>query len=185
MKKLEQTQWEYMIHIDQMSSSDLHDLMNAFGQDVWNLAFILTRRHDLADDIAQDVFLKAYSSIHTFRGHSAIKTWLLSITRNTSLNYLRSAFVRKVTLFEWINTKESSPSAEQKVMEYTFSSEIWDTVLKLPIKLREVLILHAKYEMTTKEIAAMLQLSEGTVKSRLSRARGRMAAYRKESALYE
>lgn len=182
---MEQSWWEYLIHVDQLNARDLRELMNAYGQDVWNLAFILTRRNDLADDIAQDVFLKAYKSIHSFRGQSSIKTWLLSITRNTSINYLRTAFMRKVTLLEWVTPRDLGPSAEQVVMDQAYSSEIWEAVLKLPVKLREVLILHGKYDLNTKEIAAMLHLSEGTVKSRLSRARGRMSAYRKESALYE
>jgi RNA polymerase sigma-70 factor (ECF subfamily) len=62
---------------------------------------------------------------------------------------------------------------------------IWDVVLKLPIKYREVLILDAKYELTMKEMSAVLGISEGAVKSRLSRARQRVAAIWKEETEYE
>jgi len=182
---VEQSEWNYMAHIERMETSHLRDLMEAYGQDVWNLAYLLTRRYELADDIVQDVFLKAYSSIASFRGGSSIKTWLLAITRNTSINYLRTAFIRKVTLMERVSSREASPSAEQEAMDRTFTSDIWQAVMRLPVKQREILILHGKYGMTTNEIAAMLQLSEGTVKSRLSRARSRMSLYRKESAIYE
>lgn len=182
---MDNSEWGYMEYIERREISDLRNIMNAYGQDVWNLAYLLTRRYDLADDIAQEVFLKAYVTANTFRGDASIKTWLLSITRNTSINYIRTAFMRKVTLMEWVYSREVSASAEQDAMANSLSSDIWQAVLELPIKMREVLILHAKYEMTTKEIATMLMLSEGTVKSRLSRARSRMSVYRKGSATYE
>lgn len=179
---MEESYWKYCESLD---SASFHRLMAEYGQDVWNLAFVLTKRHDLADDVTQDVFLKAYKSIGTFRGASSVKTWLLSITRNISINYLRSAFMRKVTLTEWITSKGASPSAEHEMLEQALSEQIWQAVLTMPLKMREVLILHAKYEMTTKEIADLLQMSEGTVKSRLARARQQMNRYWKESAAYE
>lgn len=167
---MDETYWK---HLEQMDSASLQRLMSAYGQEVWNLAFLLTKRHHLADDIAQDVFIKAYESIHQFRGASGIKTWLLSITRNISINYLRTAFVRKVTLTGWITDKGVNASAEKQAVEQSVTEEIWRAVMGLPLKLREVLILHGKYELSMKEIANVLGVSEGTVKSRLARARGR------------
>jgi len=179
---LDESYWK---HLGQMDSAGLRQLMLTYGQEVWNLAFLLTKRHHLADDIAQDVFIKAFESIHLFRGASSIKTWLLTITRNTSINYMRTAFMRKVTLTDWITAKGVNASAEKEAMEQTVTEEIWRMVLELPLKMREVLILHGKYELSTKEIAHVLGVSEGTVKSRLARARSKMSAYWKESAAYE
>ncbi|MBB6669588.1 sigma-70 family RNA polymerase sigma factor [Cohnella nanjingensis] len=154
--------------------------MHKYGQDVWNLAFILTRSRDMADDVSQDVFLKAYTTIGSFRGSSSVRTWLLAITRNTSINAMRTAFMRRVTLTAWVTDTRASPSAEIEALARTLSDEIWAKVLALPFKLREVLILQAKYEMSIREIADLLRLSEGTVKSRLARARGRMTDSREE-----
>jgi RNA polymerase sigma-70 factor (ECF subfamily) len=180
---LEGTYWNYL---DKMDATSFRNLMLTYGDDVWNLAFLITKKHDLADDISQDVFLKANQAIGTFRGESSIKTWLLSLTRNISINYLRSAFLRKVTLVEWVSSHVNSPSAEREAMENQLSDEIWRKVFKLPLKLREVLILHAKFELTTKEIADLLKVAEGTVKSRLSRARKAMnQSWKKEEAVYE
>lgn len=181
---MENHYWRY---IDRMDASALKELMDAYGQDVWNLAYVITRRHDLADDVTQDVFLKAYQSIASFRGASSIRTWLLAMTRNISINYLRTAFMRKVLLVGRSSSvaKGESPSAEQEAARQALASEIWRSVLELPVKLREVLVLHAKYEMTTKEIADALGLPEGTVKTRLSRARKRMNSSWKGSAAYE
>jgi RNA polymerase sigma-70 factor (ECF subfamily) len=172
-------------YLEELDAASFREIMMTYGQDVWNLAYILTKRHDMADDIAQDVFLNVYRSIGRFRGESSVKTWLLSITRNTSVNYLRSAFVRKVTLMDWVSGSATSPSAEQEAMASSFSDDIWAAVMKLPVRFREVLVLHAKYELPVKEIAHLLGISEGTVKSRLSRARQKMSAYWKEERAYE
>lgn len=174
---MEESYWK---HLTVMDAGLLRELMIKYGQEVWNLAFILTKRNDLADDITQEVFLSAYRNIELFRGESSIKTWLLSIARNTSVNYLRSAFMRKVTLMAWVSSKETSPSAEHEALEQFLSDDIWRIVMKLPLKFREVLILAGKYDMSMKEIAGVLGVSEGTVKSRLARARQKVKAYWKE-----
>lgn len=173
----------HLPYVDRMGGDDLRELMETYGQEVWNLAYLLTKRRDLADDIAQDVFLRAYGAIASFRGESSVRTWLLSIARNVSINYLKTAFMRKVIPASRIKTKTTAPSAESEALRRSFADEIWEAVLSLPVKLREVLILHARYELGMREIAEMLGLSEGTVKSRLSRARRRMSAILKEEGL--
>jgi RNA polymerase sigma factor (sigma-70 family) len=153
----------------------LHDLMTAYGKDVWNFAYGMTRKWDQADDITQEVFIKAYRNLHTFRSESSIKTWLLSITRNTVLDYRKSAFVRKVTLVDSFTDRAQSRSAEQEVIESLAVNEMWKKVLALPVKYRETVILFAHYQMSMKEIAELLGVSEGTVKSRLFHARKKLA----------
>ncbi|MCQ6557736.1 sigma-70 family RNA polymerase sigma factor [Paenibacillus mendelii] len=183
MLELEESHWKHLTNLD---AGLLRNLMEQYGQDVWSLAYIMTKRHDLADDVTQDVFLNAYRNFESFRGESSVKTWLLSMARNTSVNYMRTAFMRRVTLTAWISSKATSPSAEHEVVEQSLSDDIWRTVLKLPLKFREVLILHGKYDLSVKEIADTLGISEGTVKSRLSRARQRVSAHWKEGeAAYE
>jgi len=74
---------EYLRAVTQADAYDLHSMMERYGEDVWNYAFFLTKRRDMADDIAQDPFLKAYAGITSFRGEASLKTWLLKIARNT------------------------------------------------------------------------------------------------------
>ncbi|MFF2480990.1 RNA polymerase sigma factor [Paenibacillus sp. NPDC058071] len=176
---------QYWKHLSSMDAELLRELMTQFGQEVWNLAFILTKRHDLADDITQDVFFNAYRNIRTFRGESSIRTWLLSITRNTSINYLRTAFLRKVTLMEWVSDLGTSPSAETEVLDQSFTDDLWLAVMELPLKYREVLILFGKYDLSIKEIAKTLGVSDGTVRSRLSRARKKMNNWNEGVGTYE
>jgi len=161
----------------------LEELMDAYGKDVWHYAFFVTGRAELAEDIAQDVFVKVYERIDSFRGESSIRTWLLAITRNTARDALRSAWLRRVTLLGGAVDAMSARSAEQEAIEGLVTEQIWLDVLALPRKLREVLLLWAHHGLTMKEIAGMLDISEGTVKSRLHRAR--TAMNRKQSDLTE
>jgi RNA polymerase sigma-70 factor, ECF subfamily len=182
VRTLEQEYWK---HLARMDADSFRDLMVTHGQAVWNFAFCITKREDLADDVSQDVFLQVYRNIGSFRGQSSMKTWLFAITRNIAVNYMRTAFMRKVTLVDWVVRKDTFPSAEHEALNHALSDEIWSMVLKLPVKFREVLILEAKYELTNKEMAHVLGISEGTVKSRLSRARRKMTDLWKEEPLYE
>jgi RNA polymerase sigma-70 factor (ECF subfamily) len=147
------------------------ELMMTYGRDVSNYAYFITKRKDLAEDICQDVFVKAYEHLDSFRGRSSVKSWLLSITRNTALDYLKTAWMRRVQLFPSWFRQDSQRSAESEWFGSEEKNRIWSLVLKLPRKQREVLILFAHYRLSMKEIAELLNISEGTVKSRLHRAR--------------
>lgn len=156
------------------AGSVLKELMESFGQDVWNYAYFLTKRRDAADDISQDVFLRAFRHLKDFQGRSSVKTWLLTITRNLSLNYLKSSFISKVSLAGWLTTRQAGPSAEMEFLDTEAVSQIWKHVMQLPQAYREVLLLEFHFQMTRKEMAELLGISEGTIKSRLHRARVRM-----------
>lgn len=157
-------------------SSVLIEMMETYGQDVWNYVYFLTKRRDVADDISQDVFLKALQNVQHFEGRSSVKTWLFAIARNLTMNYLGSSFIRKVTLVEWVAPKNHERSAEMEAIGSMEVSRIWQHVLSLPVKFREVLLLEFHHQLPRREIASLLDISEGTVKSRLHRARVRMEA---------
>lgn len=163
----------------------LYKLMDEYGSDVWNYAYFLTKNRDHADDISQEVFIKVYQAMHTFRGDASIKTWLITITRNTAFSYRRSRFFRQGLLGGRVSSLDypvagssaaklstsTSPSAEAEVMEQQYADDIWEIIMELPDKFREVLVLSLKYEMKIKEIAELLNTAEGTIKSRLARAK--------------
>lgn len=156
----------------------LRQLMIHYSTDVWNYAYVLTRKKDMADDIAQEVFLNAYRRLLQFEGRSSPRTWLLAITRNVSLNALQSSFVRRVLTLglnpSHSSSRSSSRSAELEAVERDSIRRIWGHVLCLPSKLRETLLLDAHYRMPHREIAELLGISEGTVRSRLHRARAKI-----------
>ncbi|NUU55483.1 RNA polymerase sigma factor [Paenibacillus taichungensis] len=164
-------------------------MMDEYGNDVWNYAYFLTKSTEQADELSQEVFIRAYSGIANFRGECSLKTWLLTITRNTTFTYRKSRFFRS-SLWgethsfetEQVNARQGEmkpekyvhPSAEAEAISREHVHEIWDIIMALPDKFRELLLLHLKYELTTSEIAEMLGISAGTVKSRLSRAKAKV-----------
>ena len=176
---------DYLKYLVAMDSRSLDDLMTKYGQDVWNYAYCITKKRSMADDITQDVFIQAYRHVASFRGESSVKTWLLRICRNISYNYRNTAFFRKVLLIDSIVLKEFNRSAEQSFLEKEAANEVWKQVFHLPKKYREPLMLHAKYQLSLLEIADILKIPEGTVKSRLFGARKRLTILLKEGYYHE
>lgn len=162
--------WRYASDTDSRHEA-LRELMDAYGKEVWNYAFSITRKWDMADDITQEVFIKVFRHLHRFRRDASIRTWLLTITRNTAIDFKRSAFLRKVTLVDRFADEGERRSAEQEVIDHLVANEMWKMVMALPQKYREVLILFAHYQLSLKEMAEVLGVTEGTVKSRLFHAR--------------
>ncbi|WP_145336639.1 RNA polymerase sigma factor [Paenibacillus xylanexedens] len=178
--------YSFLAEAQTINNDTLASLMHDYGNDVWNYVYFLTRNTEQADDLSQEVFVRAYTGIATYRGDCSIKTWLLTITRNTTFTYRKSRFFRNSLWGETLSLesgqdqsgsrqmmreRSTHPSAEMEVIRKAHVHEIWDIVLALPEKFREILLLHLRYELTTVEIADMLRISQGTVKSRLSRAK--------------
>ncbi|MDR9748614.1 RNA polymerase sigma factor [Paenibacillus taichungensis] len=181
--------YQYLAHAQTIDNYTLSCMMDEYGNDVWNYAYFLTKSTEQADELSQEVFIRAYSGIAHFRGECSLKTWLLTITRNTTFTYRKSRFFRSSLWGETlpIHTEQMNasmgemkpekfvhPSAEAEAISREHVHEIWDIIMALPDKFRELLLLHLKYELTTSEIAEMLGISAGTVKSRLSRARAKV-----------
>src|SRR5689334_5098566 len=100
--------------------------MQAYGKDVWNFAFFMTHRRELADDISQEVFIKVFEHLYNFRGQSSVKTWLLAITRNTARDVLRSAWIRRVTLMpSRYEAEQTHPSAERETIDKLMTEQVW------------------------------------------------------------
>lgn len=176
---------EQLRHLVKMDDYTFDCLMSQYGQSVWNYAYFLTRQRQLADDVTQDTFIKAYLHIANFRGECTIQSWLFKIARNIALNYNRTAFLKRVTLVDKVERTGYIRSAEDDFLDRDTTNEIWRNVLELSTPYREVIILDAKYDMSLAEMAQLLGISVGTVKSRLHRARAKLSARLKEDACHE
>lgn len=123
-----------------------------------------------ADDVAQDVFLKAYKSIKDFRCQSSFSTWLTQIAINQCINHLKNRNRFKFLSFG-LSSKRRSVEP-QIVAECNEKREkVYQVVNSLPIKQKTVIILHYFENYNCEEIAEVLKCSIGTVKSRLYYAR--------------
>lgn len=172
-----------MIHdvaIDVMDKdSTLERLVDAYGDGVLQLAYFYVKDRELAEDIFQEVFTRVYLGLDRFRGESSPKTWIYRITVNLCRDKLRSWAVRKVLLLgEEMLGAAAPPQAdtEDEVLAAADKAALLEAVMQLPIDSREVVLFYYYEEMDTREVALALGLSEGTVRSRLHRARARLKA---------
>ncbi|MEH7252445.1 sigma-70 family RNA polymerase sigma factor [Neobacillus niacini] len=147
-------------------------LMNEYGRSVVRLAFTFVKKEQLAEDIAQEVFIKCYQKLDNFRGEASYKTWIYRITVNLCKDRLRSWSYKNIILTEFFSKSSidhHTPESELMYMEE--KKEISIKVLALPIKYREVVILYYYEELSYNQIADLLDISLPTIKTRLHRAR--------------
>ncbi|MFC6648865.1 RNA polymerase sigma factor [Paenibacillus rhizoplanae] len=77
---------------EMINEEQLRQIMKLYGEDVWNYIYFLTKNSDQADELTQEVFIKCFYRIRTYRGASSLKTWLFTIARNTVFSYRKSRF---------------------------------------------------------------------------------------------
>ena len=150
----------------------IESLMREYGNDVLRTAYAYVKDNYAAEDIFQETFVKAYKNLEDFREESGVKTWLIRITINTCKDYLKNAYNRRVV--PMLEFEEDSLVAEdeyEKVENQDRNDMIKKVVMGLPDNYREVIICVYYREMSVADTAAQLGIAEGTVKSRLARAR--------------
>lgn len=149
------------------------ELLEKFSNMVYRLAFSRTKNIYDAQDITQEVFMKLVNYEKNFMCEEHLKSWLIKVTINSSKNLLTSAWFRKTT------------SLEDNLVTYLKEeSEVYKYVLDLPTKYRVVIHLFYYEGLKTYEIANILDIKEGTVRSQLSRAREILRGSIKEEDLY-
>lgn len=153
------------------------ELLLKYQDRIYNLCrHMLGNLHD-AEDAAQDVFIKAYRNLENFRPESSLYTWLYRIAVNTCLDYKKRPFFK--SLFNITGEGEEvcvellsdDPSPERLYELKQTGYALQECLNKLSAKLRAVIILKEVEGLTYEEIAEVLDISIGTVKSRISRGR--------------
>jgi len=142
-------------------------LVDAFGQRLLRSAFLLCGNETDAQDLVQDTFLQAFRSGHRFGGRSSVYTWLHAILLNLSRHYHRD---QKRLICDDELARRDTPIPEQGPLQgdaEVASSALMDALRRLSEPHREVLVLRFFEDMKIHEIAALLGISRGTVKSRL------------------
>jgi RNA polymerase sigma-70 factor, ECF subfamily len=135
-----------------------------------NLAWRFCRDRMMAEDMAQDAFVKAFRALHTFRGDSSFPTWLTAIAMNTYRSCLRDR--RLVTVeVDAARAQTHEPDAFAGLHDRERAEMLRRAVLTLPPKYREPIVLYYFQEMDLAETARILALPEGTLKARLHRGR--------------
>ncbi|MCA1055756.1 sigma-70 family RNA polymerase sigma factor [Rossellomorea aquimaris] len=139
---------------------------------VMKLAFSYVKDHRTSEDITQEVFLKCYKNIGTFRGDASISTWIYSITANVCKDHLRSYTVRNIICDDTLMERTSHPeSVLNQLLEEDERQWLKRVVTTLPAKYSEIIQLYYFEELTIHQIATSLQINENTTRTRLRRAR--------------
>ena len=159
-----------------VSNVTFDELYDRFAGDVLRVCYFYLGNREQAEDVMQDVFLRLYTAAPELQ-EGKEKAWLLKVAVNRCRDLWRSSWVKRVVL--------GSPMfelypAEDEIGKKTENEAIMQAVHSLPPNFREVVLLHYYQGYGITEIAQMLSLPEGTISSRLSRARSKLENILKE-----
>ncbi|MDH4195818.1 MAG: sigma-70 family RNA polymerase sigma factor [Candidatus Aminicenantes bacterium] len=166
-----------LVKLAQEGSEDAFaSLVRAYQARVYSMALSFTRNRDVADDLAQEVFLKAYLALPKFRFHSEFGTWLYRVAVNHIKDYLRRKGRAKEVPLDDVREianagEEETLARERERTEEARRGLVLKVLQGLPDKYRVILTLRDIQGMPYDKISAILRISPGTVDSRLHRAR--------------
>lgn len=151
----------------------LERLLNLYEKKIFRLAVGMLRDEGRAEEVTQDIFLKLWRALPGYDGHSAPSTWLYAIARNTCLSALRAASYRRTTPLETAFGPANEPAAPagDSAEAMALRGDLESQLARLSDAQRTAITLFYLEEKSLKEVARMLDLPEGTVKSHLHRAR--------------
>jgi RNA polymerase sigma-70 factor, ECF subfamily len=160
----------------------LEELFNRYRNQVFSLAYRMTGSPSDAEDLCQEIFLQVMRKVGSFEGRSSFSTWLYRVSMNRSRDYLR----RKKRSPELLSQEGDPPEQHEPhaatsggLENIAIASEaqrlVQEALMELPVSLRAPLVLHELEGMQYHEVASLLKLPVGTVKSRIFRARIKLA----------
>lgn len=143
-------------------------LVDKYQKPVYNLAFRMTKSYDDSKDITQNVFLKAYEKLNSYKSSYKFFSWLYRIAINETLNYIQS---RKPKDDPEPNQASENGNPETVLTKNEISAKLQDMLLVIDIDYRLVLVMKHFMNFSYEEIGELLQIPGKTVKSRLYTAR--------------
>lgn len=174
---------DWILQAQQGDQRAFGHLVQAYQRPVYNLAYRMLGDVATAEDAAQEAFLRAYQHLGSYQPGRKFVNWLLSITSHYCIDQLRR---RRVT---WISLEGSfpadifpdeQPTPAQMVDQQDREAMVQRILSRLPPDDRVAVVLRYWYDLSYQEIGQVMEISEGAVKSRLFRARGRLARLWKE-----
>ena len=154
--------------------AEFEQLLRESGPLALRVAYSVLRQREDAEDVAQEALARAYQDMHKLRDRERFRSWLVRICWRLALNHQRAGR-RRVRREQSAAPVGPETSVEQMAVSNEFRGRVWRAIDALPEKLRVVVILAAIEGYDVREVAALLELPPGTVKSRMHLARKRLA----------
>jgi len=159
--------------------ADAYDQVVRLHQEaVFRLAYLIVGDAQDAQDVAQETFIRAYRGLNSFDTSRPLRPWLLQITKNLARNRQRAAgrylAAMQRAFVQMPHHAHVAASAESDIDQRWEVRALWDAIRQLPESDQEVIHLRYMLDLSTQETAEVLGIQPGTVKSRLSRALGRL-----------
>ncbi|MBB4826293.1 RNA polymerase sigma-70 factor (ECF subfamily) [Sporosarcina luteola] len=158
--------------------TEFEEIYIEHSDSIYRFIYIYVRHHELAEDLTQETFYRAYKKIDDFKGEAGVSTWLRKIARNATYDYLRRKKIIQFFSFgkeDYIDFHTHSPETQYVKSEET--RELYQAIVSMRKAYRDVLILRRLSENSIKETAYILGWTEAKVKSTMARA---MKALKKE-----
>ena len=155
-------------------------IVRQYWRKVFNVAYKFVGKHDEAEDLAQDIFLKIFKSLDTFDRRANFQTWLISVSRNLCIDHYRSVRKERETIDRDVDANELTPASHEASPMAALEQRdrvglLRQALAALPETLKTAVVMRDIQELSYQEIAEKLRLPEGTVKSRINRGRTELA----------
>ena len=168
---------ELMLRVKEGDEGSFGNLLARYRDPVVNYLYRMVQNSGIAEELAQDVFLRVYRARETYEPSAKFTTWLYCIATNVALNHLRDGkMARHMAAIDdpdsEVGRELAAPerNVEERLVEQSLGWEVRQAVQALPGKQRAAVVLHKYQELDYKQIAAALDCSESAVKSLLFRA---------------
>src|SRR5712691_11678361 len=154
-------------------------IVGRYKRKVFHIGYKFTGRHDDAEDLTQEIFLKVFRSLEKFNRDADFSTWLSSVARNFCIDHYRASKREREVLVEDLVAFDLAPASSgnphRALEDQDRRSFLRRGLDMLPDKLREAVVLRDLQGLSYQEMADRLRLPEGTVKSRINRGREELA----------
>jgi RNA polymerase sigma-70 factor (ECF subfamily) len=155
-------------------------IVRLYRRKIFNVAYTFVGKHEEAEDLAQEIFLKIFKSLGTFDRRANFQTWLVSVSRNLCIDHYRSVRKERATIDRAVDASELAPASSDPgplaaLEQRDRLTLLRDALAALPDALHKAVLMRDIHELSYQEIADRLGLPEGTVKSRINRGRAELA----------
>lgn len=178
---------ELFVRIQKGDKASLEALVNRYHPIIFRFIYRITSDYHLAEDLSQEVFVKLIKFKNQYKSNKPFKTWIFTIASNTCKDYYKSSYYKHNIKSDDIDNVEIEDNSMNvtDIFEYRLQhKEVMERIQSLPLELKKVIILRFYEDLKLEEIAEVLGIPPGTVKTRLysglKRLKGQAEQYRRE-----